>query len=118
GDVALMATIALLFMDPPHESATATTVLRIVDAAIRKGHNVKVMAYPGVVATSSAVVALREAAVARSVELEWMRCAAFEGARGLAETEVADTRPGSPADFYKEQVAAADNVLVIPERGS
>ncbi len=42
-------TITIALMDPPYESETTTTALRIVDAALRKGHKVNVFAYEGAV---------------------------------------------------------------------
>lgn len=36
-------------MDAPYESPNSTTALRIIDAALRKGHNVNVFAYEGAV---------------------------------------------------------------------
>ncbi|MFQ5933496.1 MAG: DsrE family protein [Dehalococcoidia bacterium] len=42
-------TLTVSFMDPPYESETTTTVLRLVDAALTKGHNVNVFAYEGAV---------------------------------------------------------------------
>jgi len=42
-------TLTVSFMDPPYESETTTTVLRIADAALNKGHNVNVFAYEGAV---------------------------------------------------------------------
>ena len=119
-----MATLAILFMDPPHESATSTTVLRLIDAAIRKGHNVNVMAYEGAAATTFTaqqshakdwIAALLEAAAARGVKLDWMRSALDEDERGYG-AQLSGTRRGSAVDFYKEQVLPADNVLVIPTR--
>src|SRR5207244_13343934 len=117
GNVALMATLTILFMDPPHESATSTTVLRIIDAAIRKGHNVNVMAYEGATATTYTtqkthakdwVAALVEPAAARGVKLDWMRSAVDEEERGYHQAQLAGTRRGSPVDFYQEQVVPAD----------
>jgi len=35
--------------DPPYESESSTTALRIIDAALRKGHRVRGFAYEGVV---------------------------------------------------------------------
>lgn len=43
-------TLTIALMDPPYESATSTTALRIVDAALRKGHKVNVFCYEGAVA--------------------------------------------------------------------
>ena len=42
-------TITLALMDGPYESETTTTMLRITDAALRKGHKVNVFAYEGAV---------------------------------------------------------------------
>ena len=133
-------TITLLFMDPPYESANSTTALRILDAAIRKGHNVNVMAYEGAVAYSSTVQkphpnpvkgttieqerhpntkdwvdALIKSAESKGVKVDWIRCGMCEDERGVYDNQVAGTRRGSPADFWK-QVEGSDNVLVIPTK--
>ncbi len=42
-------TLTLALMDPPYESARSTTALRIIDATLRKGHQVRVFAYEGAV---------------------------------------------------------------------
>jgi sulfur relay (sulfurtransferase) complex TusBCD TusD component (DsrE family) len=42
-------TLTLLLMDPPFESANTTTALRLIAAALRKGHTVNVFAYEGAV---------------------------------------------------------------------
>ena len=42
-------TITLALMDGPYESETTTTMLRIADSALRKGHKVNVFAYEGAV---------------------------------------------------------------------
>src|SRR5260370_40679333 len=45
----MTATITMLLMDPPYEDGRTTTALRLVDAALNKGHNVRVFAYEGAV---------------------------------------------------------------------
>jgi tRNA 2-thiouridine synthesizing protein D len=45
-----MATITIGIMDPPYESANTPTAFRLVEAAIRKGHNVNVFCYEGATA--------------------------------------------------------------------
>ena len=45
-----MATITIGIMDPPYESANTSTAFRLVEAAIRKGHNVNVFCYEGATA--------------------------------------------------------------------
>src|SRR5438046_954603 len=42
-------TLTIALMDPPYESETTTTALRIADAALRKGHKVNIFAYEGAV---------------------------------------------------------------------
>ena len=42
-------TLTISIMEPPYESATSTTSMRIIDAALRKGMNVNVFAYEGAV---------------------------------------------------------------------
>ena len=46
-------TITIGLMDAPYESETTTTVLRIVDSALRKGHSVNVFAYEGAVSLTN-----------------------------------------------------------------
>ena len=136
-----MSTITILFMDAPYESANSTTALRIIDAAIRKGHGVNVTAYEGAVAytftaqkphpnpikgttieqekhpnTKDWVASLLAAAQAKGVKLDWLRCGMCEDERGVHDAQVTGTRRGSPVDFYKQQVEPADNTLVIPCR--
>lgn len=41
--------LTLALMDAPYESERSTTAFRIVDAALRKGHTVRVFAYEGAV---------------------------------------------------------------------
>ena len=42
-------TMTISLMDAPYASETTTTALRIVDAALRKGHKVNVFTYEGAV---------------------------------------------------------------------
>jgi sulfur relay (sulfurtransferase) complex TusBCD TusD component (DsrE family) len=52
-----MATITIGIMDPPYESANTPTAFRLVDAAIRKGHNVNVFCYEGATAACASMSA-------------------------------------------------------------
>jgi tRNA 2-thiouridine synthesizing protein D len=45
-----MATITIGLMDPPYESANTPTAFRLVEAALRKGHNVYAFCYEGATA--------------------------------------------------------------------
>ena len=43
-------SLTFVMMDPPFEDARTVTALRLVDAAVRRGHDVTVFAYEGAVA--------------------------------------------------------------------
>jgi tRNA 2-thiouridine synthesizing protein D len=43
------AKTSFALMDPPYENARSTTALRLIDCALRRGHNVNVFAYEGAV---------------------------------------------------------------------
>jgi tRNA 2-thiouridine synthesizing protein D len=134
-------TITILFMDGPYESANSTTALRIIDAALRKGINVNVLAYEGAVSysftqqkppmnpikstrveeeqhptTKDWVAALGKLAESSGVKLDWMRCGMCEDERGVHQNQTAGTRRGSPVDFYQQHVETSDNILIIPTR--
>ena len=42
-------TLTFAIMDPPYESARTTTVMRLIDIAVRRGYDVNVFAYEGAV---------------------------------------------------------------------
>src|SRR5690349_12229315 len=42
-------TLTFCIMDPPYESSNTATVFRMIESAIKKGHNVNVFAYEGAV---------------------------------------------------------------------
>lgn len=132
-------TFTFVLMDPPYESANSTTAFRLIDAAIRRGHDVKVFCYEGAVALSFAkqaqhanavhgrdvaqedhpnpkdwVSALFKSAEAKGSKLEWMNCGLCVDERGVGETVPGVTR-GSPVDLWKNS-EASDNTLVIPTK--
>jgi tRNA 2-thiouridine synthesizing protein D len=132
-------TFTFVLMDPPYESANSTTAFRLVDAAVRRGHDVKVFCYEGAVALSFAkqaqhanavhgrdlaqedhpntkdwIAALQKAAEAKGAKLEWMNCGLCVDERGVGETIPGVTR-GSPVDLWKAS-EASDNTLVIPTK--
>src|SRR5437016_6295878 len=45
-----MANLTFLLMDPPFENERTVTAFRLLDAALRKGHDVTVFAYEGATA--------------------------------------------------------------------
>jgi len=132
-------TLTISIMDPPYESGTTTTMLRIVDAALKKGHNVNVFAYEGAVAlplktqaahpnpvkgttveeqhhptTSGFISALFEAAGLTGAKLDWVNCGMCVDERGATEW-VEGVRRGGPGDFVKF-AQESTNTLVIGTR--
>lgn len=126
-------TITIAVMDPPYESETTTTVLRIIDAALRRGHKVNVFGYEGAVnltmkeqmphpnpVKGTNVEQQDHPTTARFIEglfklaggrLEWVNCGLCVDERGSANW-VQGPRRGGPADFYKMS-QASDTTLVI-----
>ena len=132
-------TLTFAIMDAPYESARSTTALRLIDLAVRRGHNVNVFAYEGAVAVPFArqqphpnavhgrsleeedhpnpkdwVAALMAEASRRGVKLDWVQCGLCVDERGVSEW-IQGPRRGSPADFWKF-VEESDNTLVIPTK--
>jgi tRNA 2-thiouridine synthesizing protein D len=132
-------TLTLAIMDAPYESASSTTALRIVDAALRRGHAVNVFAYEGAVnLTMKAqqphanpvkgtsveqeehpnpkdwIAALFELARQRDVRLEWVNCGLCVDERGAGDW-IEGPRRGGPKDFL-EMSRASHVTLVIPTK--
>jgi len=130
-------TLTFALMDPPFESARSTTAFRLIDLALRRGHDVNVFAYEGAVYLAFAgqkahansvhgtsvededhpltrdwVTSLHEAAGARGTKLDWVNCGLCVDERGALES-VAGPRRGSPADFARF-IEESHNTLVIP----
>jgi tRNA 2-thiouridine synthesizing protein D len=129
--------LTFALMDPPFESARSTTAFRLIDLALRRGHEVNVFAYEGAVSLSFAgqkphanavhgtsvededhplprdwVAALHAAAEARGVRLDWANCGLCVDERGAGES-VPGPRRGSPADLSRF-IEESHNTLVIP----
>lgn len=132
-------TLTISVMEPPYESATSTTSLRIIDAALRKGINVNVFAYEGAVSltfkdqkphpnpvhgttveeekhptTKDFVTSLFTLAKEKGVKLDWINCGLCADERG-AGNWIEGPRRGSPADFSK-WVQESDATIVIPTK--
>ena len=126
----------LVLMDAPFENARTVSGLRLVDAALRKGHDVTVFAYEGAAALTFArqtphanavhgrdaaqedhplprewVAALFTAARAGGQTLDWINCGLCVDERGVGEF-IEGARRGSPADLWKA-AEASDNTLVL-----
>ena len=131
--------LTFLLMDPPFESARTTTAFRLIQSALKQGHDVKVFAYEGAVSLAFAKQAahansvhgrdtLQEAhpltrewiaflqadAAARTARLDWVNCGLCVDERGVNES-VPEVRRGSPLDFWA-MVRESTNTLVIPTR--
>lgn len=132
-------TLTFALMDPPYETPRSTTALRLIDLAIRKGHDANVFAYEGAVGLAFAkqaphanavhgrnveeedhpnpkdwIAALMKEAEKRGARLDWVQCGLCVDERGLGEA-ISGTRRGSPADLWKF-AASSDNTLVIPTK--
>lgn len=131
-------TFTVALMDPPYESESSTTALRIIDAALRKGHNVRVFAYEGAVnLTMRAQQPHANPAKGTTVEeeqhpttkdwiaslftlaqgeqtLEWINCGLCVDERGAGEW-IEGPKRGGPKDFL-DWVQTSDAVLVIPTK--
>jgi tRNA 2-thiouridine synthesizing protein D len=131
-----MATLTVALMDPPYETETTTTAFRIIDTALRKGHNVNVFAYEGAVNLAMAEQAPHPNPVkGTSVEeeahpttkdwtaalfrkypgrLSWVQCGLCVDERGAGNWVEGPVR-GSPKEFV-DFVEASDNAVVIPAK--
>jgi tRNA 2-thiouridine synthesizing protein D len=132
-------TLTFVLMDPPYESARTATAFRLLDLAVRRGHDVNVFAYEGAVALPFArqaphanavhgrdveqedhpnpkdwVSAILAEAARRGAAVDWVQCGLCVDERGVGEW-VAGPRRGSPADLVKF-AEASDNTLVIATR--
>ena len=131
--------LSFVLMDAPYENARTTTAFRLIDAAVRRGHDVNVFCYEGAVGHSFAkqaphpnavhgrdvaqedhpnpkdwVAALIDAAKAAGGSLTWVNCGLCVDERGVGEVIPGVTR-GSPVDLWKAS-EASDSTLVIPTR--
>jgi tRNA 2-thiouridine synthesizing protein D len=126
-----MATITIALMDPPYEAETTTTAMRIMDAAVRKGHQVNVFAYEGAVNLTmkdqeahpnpvKGTTAEEEdhpassrfiAGLLATEQVDWINCGLCVDERG-ASNWIDGARRGAPADFFA-WTQESTNTLVI-----
>ena len=132
-------TLTLAIMDAPFESTCSTTAFRIIDAALRKGHNVNVFAYEGAVSltmneqkahpnpvkdktveeedhplTKDWIASLFELARDKGAKLDWVNCGLCVDERGAGDW-IDGPRRGGPKDFL-EHLKDTQGVLVIPTK--
>jgi tRNA 2-thiouridine synthesizing protein D len=132
-------TLTIAIMDAPYESANSTTALRLIDAALKAGINVKVFAYEGAVnltmkaqqphanpvkgtsleeeqhpTTKDWIAGLFRLAKTQNVEMIWINCGLCVDERGAGDW-IEGPRRGSPKDFYDASVSS-DATIVIPTK--
>ena len=132
-------TVTVAIMDAPYESANSTTALRIIHAALEKGHNVNVFAYEGAVnltmkaqqphpnpvkgtsvedehhpTTKDWIASLFQLANSKGVKLDWVNCGLCVDERGAGDW-IQGPRRGGPKDFLDASVAS-NATLVIPTK--
>ena len=132
-------TLSLLLMDPPYESANSTTALRIIDAALRKGHDVNVFAFEGAVSLTmkgqqahpnpvhgtdcekenhplprAFIAALFDLAKEKGSKLHWVNCGFCVDERGAGDWIDGPVRGGPPN--FKAMLDESTTTLVIPTK--
>jgi tRNA 2-thiouridine synthesizing protein D len=129
-------SLTFAIMDAPFENARTVTVFRLVQAALKAGHDVSVFAYEGAVGLSFA----RQAAHANAVhgrdaaaenhplprvwieqllelarksgkKLDWVNCGLCVDERGMGEA-IEGVRRGTPADLWKMSVESVNSLTV------
>lgn len=131
--------LTFVLMDAPFESERTASGLRLVDAAVRHGHDVTVFAYEGAVGLTFTrqaphpnavhghdvaeedhplprewVAALMDEARRHGATLDWVNCGLCVDERGVGEA-VAGARRGGPPDLWKA-AEVSDATLVIGTR--
>ncbi len=132
-------TLTFCLMDPPFENARTTSALRLIDIAVKRGHDVNVFAYEGAVAlpftkqtphanavhghsveeedhplTKDWVESIYQEAQKTGSKIDWVNCGLCVDERGVHEA-LPGTRRGTPGDFLKF-AEESDNTLVIPTK--
>ncbi|MCI0416660.1 DsrE family protein [bacterium] len=130
-------TITIAVMDAPYESANSTTALRLINAALSLGNNIRVFAYEGAVnltmkgqqphanpvkgtsaeeeqhpTTKDWIAALFRLAKTKGVQMEWINCGLCVDERGAV---IGLKVRAGPKDFFEASVAS-DATVVIPTR--
>ncbi len=128
-------TLTIALMDPPYESETSTTALRIIDTALRKGINVNVFAYEGAVSLTlraqsphpnpikgTSIEEQDHPTTARFIEglfktsadgprLDWINCGMCVDERGATEW-IDGPRRGGPGDLFKWSNESTNTLII------
>lgn len=138
--MAAKKSLTFALMDAPFENARTVTAFRLIDLAVKRGHDVTVFCYEGAAAHAFMkqtahpnafhgrdaaqeehplprewTAAILESAKATGSKVDWINCGMCVDERGVMEM-VPGTRRGSPADLAKAS-EASDNTLIIGTRG-
>ena len=129
-------TFTIALMDAPFEASRTTSAMRIIDAALERGINVKVFAYEGAVMLpfrhqqphanpvhghdveaedhplpSWWIAALMAKAARVGATFDWVNCGLCVDERGAGDA-IDGVRRGAPADFWK-MAAESHATLVV-----
>lgn len=129
-------TLTLMIMDPPYEWSNTLTAFRMIESALKKGHDVNVFAFEGAVSLSFAeqqghpnpvhgttaedekhpltkdfVAGLFALAKDKGAKLDWVNCGFCVDERG-AGNWVDGPRRGGPPDFHTMH-KDSDKTLII-----
>jgi tRNA 2-thiouridine synthesizing protein D len=129
-------TLTFVLMDAPFESSRTTTALRVIDASLRRGHNINVFAYEGAVMLPFRhqqphanlvhgrdaaeedhplprewIAGMIEMADDSGAEFHWVNCGLCVDERGAGES-IDGVQRGTPADLWK-MASGSDNTLVV-----
>lgn len=132
-------TLTFCLMDAPFENARTTTALRLIDTAVRRGHNVNVFAYEGAVGVPFSkqsahankvhgfeedewnhplpkdwVSEIMKHAEKTGSKVDWINCGLCVDERGMNEA-VPGVRRGTPGDLVN-WANTSDNTLIIPTK--
>ena len=121
-------TLTFAFMDPPQGSARTAITKRLIELAVKRGHDVNVFAYrgePGQTAqihngvvngaataeelSRDWIAALMQRATAKGVRVDWVACTQERE----TDESIVGVRRGSHADFW-DMAANSYNMLVVP----
>lgn len=129
-------SLNIMIMDPPYESSNTMTAFRIIESALKKGHEVRVFAFEGAVSLTVAeqkkhpnpvkgtnaeqekhpltrdfVDGLFKTAKESGAELSWINCGFCVDERGAGNWIDGPTRGGPP--HFARAFNECDKTLVI-----
>ena len=129
-------SLNIMLMDPPYESSNTMTAFRIIESALKKGHNVTTFCFEGSVMLSFAgqkahpnpvkgtsadeekhpltkdfVAGLFNTAKESGAELSWINCGFCVDERGAGEWGDGPSRGGPP--HFAKAFNECDQTLVI-----